>query len=92
MRPIAWIHVAPPWSGRCKGKTCQVSQAGKGREKGDVVMDAKSVWSAVGNDKPECTDQLVLLHLCKLREVVRDFVDQFHWVDTRSMLSDSHST
>ena len=54
----------------------------------DVVIDAKSVWSAVGNDKPECTDQLVLLHLCKLREVVRDFVDQFHWVDTRSMLSD----
>ena len=52
-----------------------------------VVIDAKSVLSAVGNDKPECTDQLVLLHLFKLREVVRDFVDQFHWVDTRSMLS-----
>ena len=54
----------------------------------DVVIDAKFVWSAVGNDKPECTDQLVLLRPRKLREVARGVVDKFHWVDTRSMLSD----
>ena len=31
----------------------------------DVAIDAKSVWDAVAADEAKCSDQLVLLHLCK---------------------------
>ena len=54
----------------------------------DVVIDAMSVWQAVTGEEAKSTDQLVLLHLCKLREVVRKTVSRYIWCDTRSMIAD----
>ena len=54
----------------------------------DLAIDAMSVWQSIVAEEPKCSDQLCLLHLCKLRECVRDTVDRFIWVDTRSMLAD----
>ena len=54
----------------------------------DAVIDAMSVWQSVVSEEPKCTDQLVLLHLCKMREVARRCLDKYVWCDTRSMLAD----
>ena len=54
----------------------------------DAVIDARSVWQSAVSDEPKCGDQLVALHLHKLREIIRTFVDRYVWCDTRSMLAD----
>ncbi|CAE7799125.1 pol, partial [Symbiodinium sp. CCMP2456] len=54
----------------------------------DAVIDARSVWQSAASDEPKCGDQLVALHLHKLREIIRTFVDRYVWCDTRSMLAD----
>ena len=54
----------------------------------DLAIDAMSVWQSVVGEEARCSDQLCMLHLCKLRECVRSTVDRFIWVDTRSMLAD----
>ena len=69
-------------------KLADMHESGEGCLKLDAIIDAMSVWQSVTSEEPRCNDQLVLLHLCKLREVVRKFVDRFLWCDTRSMIAD----
>ena len=54
----------------------------------DIIIDARAVFSSVSSDDVKCTDAAVMLHLLRLREMVKTTINRLVWVDTRYMLAD----
>ena len=54
----------------------------------DLLIDARSVFSSCEAEEVKCTDEAVMLHLLRLRELVSTVINRLVWVDTRFMLAD----